>query len=370
MTRLSRADYTVGWICALPLEMAAARAMLDEIHEDLPVQPNDHNAYILGRIKKHNIVIACLPNGEYGITSATTVAMQLLSSFHSIRFGLMVGIGGAVPNRDADIRLGDVVVSKPTDTHGGVVQYDYGKALSGGEFQRTGMLNRPPQILLTALSKLQASHLTEESQVPDFLADIKRKLPKRAANFTRPTQSDYLYLSDYNHVDPQSRTCDGCDTAKTIKRLARIYNDPVVHYGLIASANQVVKDSQLRDKLGRELGVYCVEMEAAGLMNNYPCVVVRGICDYADSHKNKDWQGYAAATAAAYAKELLSVTSVSHIEQTRAVQDSLSDSASRFRVPLDLTAVPVVETFLGRQDELQRLWHSINQSINQDSINL
>src|SRR5712664_3108224 len=97
-TSLSHDDYTVGWICALPLEMAAARAMLDEVHDDLPVQQNDHNAYTLGRIGKHNVVVACLPSGEYGIASATTVAMQLLSSFHSIRLGLMVGIGGGVPN--------------------------------------------------------------------------------------------------------------------------------------------------------------------------------------------------------------------------------------------------------------------------------
>lgn len=133
-TCLSYADYTVGWICALPLAMAAAKAMLDDTHEDLPVQPNDHNAYVLGHIGKHNIVVACLPNGEYGIASAITVAMQLLSSFHLIRFGLMVGIGGGVLNQDADIRLGDIVVSKLINIHGGVVQYDYGKALSGGDF--------------------------------------------------------------------------------------------------------------------------------------------------------------------------------------------------------------------------------------------
>jgi nucleoside phosphorylase len=128
--------------------------MLDDIHDDLPVSPTDHNSYILGSIKEHNVVIACLPNGDYGLVSANTVAMQLLSSFHSIQFSLMVGIGGGVPNSVVDIRLGDVVVSKPTGIYGGVVQYDYGKALSGG-FERTGMLNRPPQILLTALSKLQ-----------------------------------------------------------------------------------------------------------------------------------------------------------------------------------------------------------------------
>jgi nucleoside phosphorylase len=98
-TRRSHNDYTVGWICALPLEMAAAKAMLDEVHEDLPVPPNDHNAYILGKIGNHNTVIACLPSGEYGISSTAAVAMQLLSSFHSIRFGLMVGIGGGVPSR-------------------------------------------------------------------------------------------------------------------------------------------------------------------------------------------------------------------------------------------------------------------------------
>lgn len=90
----------------------------------------------------------------------------------------------------------------------------------------------------------------------------------------------------------------------------------------------MVKDSRVRDQLSRELGACYVEMEAAGLINNYPCLVVRGICDYADSHKNKEWQGYAAATAAAYAKELLSATSVGEIDQTQTAQDTLSDSDS------------------------------------------
>lgn len=220
--------------------------------------------------------------------------MQLLSSLHSIRFGLMVGIGGGVPNRNSDIRLGDFVVSKPMNSHGGVVQYDYGKALNGGDFQWTGMLNRPPQILLTALTKLQAIHLTEESQVSYFLAEIKRKIPKRVANFARPAQTDHLYLSDYNHIKIHFKTCDDCGKAKTVSQSFQNHSGPVIHYGLIASANQVVKDSQLRDKLGRELGVYCVGMEAAGLMNDYPCLVVCGICNYADSHKNKEFQGYAA----------------------------------------------------------------------------
>jgi nucleoside phosphorylase len=325
--KFSHNDYTVGWICAIPVELAAAKAVLDETHEELSMQPNDHNSYTLGRVGKHNVVITCLPNGEYGTTSATAVAMQLLSSFHSIRFGLMVGIGGGVPSSHADIRLGDIVVSMPIagSAEGGVVQYDYGKAISGGHFQRTGMLSRPPQILLTSVSKLRGNHLLEESQVPQFLDEIIAKYPRNSFNFRRPKEEDRLFEATYDHVS-LAETCQQCDTRRTVLRPERDDNIPVIHYGRIASGNQVVKDSMVRDRLSQELGVYCVEMEAAGLMNNFPCLVVRGICDYADSHKNKAWQGYAAAAAAAYTKELLLATSVADRKAARTVRQSLSDS--------------------------------------------
>jgi nucleoside phosphorylase len=96
---LSHNDYAIGWICALPLEMAAAKLMLDEIHDNLPQPSTDHNCYTLGRIHSHNIAIACLPSGVYGTTSAATVMAQMLSTFRSIQFGLMVGIGGGVPTK-------------------------------------------------------------------------------------------------------------------------------------------------------------------------------------------------------------------------------------------------------------------------------
>jgi nucleoside phosphorylase len=308
--------------------MAAAKAMLDEVYDDLPVQPTDQNTYILGRIKEHDVVIACLPSGDYGLVSANTVAIQMLSTFRSIRFGLMVGIGGGVPNGDADIRLGDVVVGKPTDIYGGVVQYDYGKATSGGKLQQTGMLNRPPQILLTALSRIQANHLTDGSQISDYMATIEQKFPQQASNFRRPATEDILFLPDHVHRDGKLKSCAACDLTKTVLRPPRSQNTPVIHYGVIASANQLVKDSQLRDRLSQELGAYCVEMEAAGLMNNYPCLVIRGICDYADSHKNKQWQGYASAVAAAYAKELLLCIPARDIQHTRSAEDTVSDTVS------------------------------------------
>jgi nucleoside phosphorylase len=96
----------------------------------------------------------------------------------------------------------------------------------------------------------------------------------------------------------------------------------VVHYGLIASGNQVMRHGGTRDRLRRELDVLCFEMEAAGLMDRFPCLVIRGICDYADSHKNKCWQAYAAATAAAYAKELLGVIAGDEVADTRRVAET------------------------------------------------
>src|ERR1700737_5628911 len=136
-------DYTVGWVCVLPKELIAAAAMLDETHLDLPRQPNDHNAYTLRSVSGHNVVVACLPKGEIGNNNSATVAAWMTSPFPSIRFGLIVGIGGGVPK---SVRLGDVVVSTPTDRFSGVVQWEFGKTEQGGTFKRTRALNRHPVI--------------------------------------------------------------------------------------------------------------------------------------------------------------------------------------------------------------------------------
>ncbi|KAN0087189.1 hypothetical protein V8E54_000877 [Elaphomyces granulatus] len=307
MRFLRHHDYTVAWVCALPLEMAAAKSMLDEIHPDLPTSSNDQNTYVLGRIHAHNLVIACLPSGVYGTTSAAIVANQMRFTFPAIRFGLMVGIGGGVPTKEADIRLGDVVVSKPTGDFGGVVQYDFGKTVGQGVFERTGTLNKPPQILLTAIARLQADQMMKISRIPEFLAEMIATYPGMRPDFTYCGQEqDRLFDATFDHYGLQN-TCDTCDISRLVTRPVRDKHDPIIHYGLIASGNKVIEHGGTRDKLGQELGILCFEMEAAGLMDNFPCLVIRGICDYADSHKNKQWQGYAAATAAAYVKELLSV---------------------------------------------------------------
>ncbi|KAJ5650564.1 uncharacterized protein N7484_004287 [Penicillium longicatenatum] len=312
----SHEDYTIGWICALPLEMAASKATLDQLHPRLPQSPDDHNVYTLGELYGHNIVIACLPPSIYGIYSASLVATHMLHTFPALRFTLLVGIGGGVPRDRNDIRLGDVVVSKPTGTFGGVVQYDLGKSIGSNRLQRTGALNKPPAILLAASSHLQADHMIGNSQIPFHLANIMARFPKRTSPSYPGCEYDILFQPQYQHVGDPNAICNNCSYGHIVPRPPRPSSNPQIHYGLIASGNQVIKHGVMRDDIAGDLGgdILCFEMEAAGLMNDFKCLVIRGICDYADSHKNKIWQPYAAVAAAAYAKELLSVIPVVQIQ--------------------------------------------------------
>lgn len=326
----SATDYTIGWVCALAIENIAATGMLDEVHPNAIHKPaNDPNSYTLGSIGGHNIVIACLPEGQYGTNSAATVATWMASTFPRIRFGLMVGIGGGVPPK---VRLGDVVVSRPVGQFPGVVQWDMGKAKAGGRFERTGALNNPPTALLTALGKLKTDHEMAGTKVPEFLKGMVEKWPRLKEYLRSEALEDVLFKAAYAHVEAdeedeeaeeeESENCPNCCRTMTVKRQPR---DAKVHYGLIASGNQVIKDAVLRNQLNKDLGkeVLCVEMEAAGLMNNFPCIVIRGICDYADSHKNKDWQRHAAAMAAGLAKELLQYVSPADVDKEPTVKGVL-----------------------------------------------
>ncbi|KAF5493290.1 Ankyrin-1 [Colletotrichum fructicola] len=290
---LPHEKYTVAWICALHIEMTAAQAMLDEIHDTLPTHVDDDNTYTLGRIHEHDVVISCLPTGCYGTINAATVISNLKRSFPSIRAGLMVGIGGGVPSK-ADLRLGDVVVGTR------VMQYDMGKIVEKGQLQRTAIARIPRQLLCTAVSALRAKQERDGTSITSIVA---HKLPGHSG-YHRPDLSDDLFPPTYDHKR-SDLDCNQCDRTKLVPRRQR--NEPAIHYGAIASGNQVMRSALQRDIIGQELDVICFEMEAAGLMDIMSCLPIRGICDYSDSHKNKSWQRYAAATAAAFATELLAV---------------------------------------------------------------
>ncbi|GAM82435.1 hypothetical protein ANO11243_004150 [Dothideomycetidae sp. 11243] len=314
--RLPKDTFQIGWICALSIELAAARVVLDEEFEDLEYDPSDTNVYKLGRVGKHNVVIACLPKGRYGTNAAAQVASNMTRSFSaSLRVGVLVGIGGGIPTYENDVRLGDVVISTPGDQCGGVVQYDLGKEETDGHFRRKGSLNNPPTSLLTATTNMEADQeLGEISLLPFIEQGLRRFAASKRHKWERPgLANDQLYSMHHNHL-AELGECVNCQEM-VVNRKERSGIEPLIHYGIIASGNRVIKNAKFRDQIGKDLGAICFEMEAAGLMQDFPYIVIRGICDYSDSHKNDGWQCYAALVAAACAKELLSHISIGQMSE-------------------------------------------------------
>jgi nucleoside phosphorylase len=304
----SRDDYSVGWVCALPIEVEAAKATLDTIHDNLPPNRNldDNNNYILGSLQGHNVVLAYPNFGEYSKTSVADVVTQLHASFKSVWFSLMVGIAGEVPDTKEDTRLGDVVVSKSTAGHPGVVQYDVNRERVEDQFIRGRTFNQPAPLLLTAMGKAETAAIFGESKMRQYISEIVRKEP---AIFTHPgPEQDVLFEPNYDHtiIGSEENGCNYCNPDMVRPRQPRETQDPIVHYGLIASGHHLMRHGVTRDKLAHKQGILCFEMEATSLKDIAQYLVIRGICDYADSHNSKLWHAYAVVAAAAYAKEVLS----------------------------------------------------------------
>lgn len=200
---------------------------------------------------------------------------------------------------------------------------------SGQERERRDFLNRPPEVLLKVLANLQADHERRGSKVSNFLEEMVTRNPslaKRKDGYVHQGfANDRLFEATYKHVP--GATCHNCLPEKQIRREERDSTKPEIHYGTVASGNTLKKDATTRDMIEEEMGEDCIcfEMEAAGLMNNFPCLVIRGICDYADSHKNDRWQRYAAVAAAAFAKEFLGYVPSEELQKTRKATDILRD---------------------------------------------
>ncbi|KAK2022493.1 hypothetical protein LX32DRAFT_677191 [Colletotrichum zoysiae] len=329
--------------------------MLDEEHEALPQSAADHNVYSLGSINGHNVVIAGLH--QPGNCPAAMVVAQMRMTFPHLRFGLLVGIGGGVPVQTDSgmIRLGHVVVSKPAGEHSGAVQYDHGKA-SDGQFQRTGALAPPPAVLLNAAQALAVRRARmADDPVQLNVRRINTSL-RHLRRFRFPgVGNDHLYPPGYSHL-LSGTACDrSCDLSQRIHR-AEDDDDTfvVVHRGTIASGELVVKTAALRDTLAQQHGLLCFEMEAAGALSDFPCMVIRGISDYCDSHKNDQWHGYAAAVAAAYARQLFFHMPIDEVQ--REPMGVIKPSITTYTLAFKLPGVTAVNHFVARGNELKHMY--------------
>jgi nucleoside phosphorylase len=305
----TRRDFEVAIICALPLEADAVGALFDHYWDDdgppYDKTPGDLNAYSTGAIGRHNVVLAHMPG--IGTVNAAAVAAYCRSSFPNIKLALVVGICGAVPFASSgkdEIVLGDVVVSDA------VIQYDFGRRLPDRFVRKDTLLDslgRPNAEIRALLAKLKGLHgrKTLQTRMAGYL-DMLRSETELAAQYPGNAH-DRLFESAYPHTrDKVSCVEAGCDGNLVPRRRLEGGNpQPAVHFGLIASGSTVMKSGEDRDAVAAAEGVIAFEMEGAGVWDSFPCVVIKGACDYADSHKTKAWQRYAAATAAACMKAFL-----------------------------------------------------------------
>ncbi|KAH7462908.1 hypothetical protein FOMA001_g18466 [Fusarium oxysporum f. sp. matthiolae] len=295
-------NYKVAWIAPLEIEAKAALCLLDERHRGrFPVDRGDDYVFHAGAMGGHNIIIATLPAGqEYGTGSAAALASQVKKFFPNLWFGLLVGVAAGLPDLSRvptrDIRLGDVLVGLPDGESAGLVPYDLGKETEDG-FQplRLGYnLAMTEPIVRAAIGsiKLEAPNDTEI-----FLPYYKKicNCEHATGTFADPGQdNDMLY-----------RACDNGQEEIVERPPRSAYQRTRVWYGPIGSGDKLLKNARKRNELRDRYGIIGLEMEAAGTMNRIPVGVIRGVCDYGDRHKNKDWQPYAAAMAASYARALL-----------------------------------------------------------------
>ena len=258
------------------------------------------HTYFCGKVGQHEVVARCLPPDDTGTSSASFAAGNMVSAFPRLNLRFMVGVAGGVPDHRRAIRLGDVVIATRT------CRFDAGRTNSSGQLERVLHTRDAPNELQDALNSFQALEGNPGFRIDRILSKMKDKNPDEQAAWTYPgSKEDMLFWHEYHHVESGGQHCKSCDRRQLVKRDSRDTAVPVVFHGLIASGDHVVKHGHSRQELKENMGdVLAVEMEAAGV-ERHNFIVIRGICDYADTHKNKKWQKYAAATAAACTKDLL-----------------------------------------------------------------
>ncbi|KAJ5915597.1 hypothetical protein N7466_011530 [Penicillium verhagenii] len=326
----SRDDFEVAIICALPREASAVHAHFEKHWEDdggiytYGKQHNDKNSYSVGSIGGHNVVLA--HQERMGPVPAAKVATMCSMSFTNIKLALVVGICGGVPSPtpNEEILLGDVVISK------GIVHYTFGRQDSD-QFRRKATVEdqpgRPSGEILSLLVRLETDmhRRTLQTTIAGYLDDLDYGAHGTTKICYPGNGQDKLFEAKYCHRHQDESTicptcvdgiCDiarksgceklKCDQQRLVRRSRQNQkNRPLVHFGLIASGETVLKSGIKREAIADEAKVIAFEMEGAGVWDSIPCVVIKGVCDYADSHKNKIWQDYAAMTAAASAKAFL-----------------------------------------------------------------
>lgn len=398
MPELDPDRFTVAILCALVEEIDTIEASLDSVYDSHFRAPRDDNIYVLGKIGPSDVVLTQIfPVGKVG---AAHTAQRLKSSFRNVNLSLLIGVCGGVPCRNyreasTDIFLGDLVIST------GLVQYDLGRHTGGLYPSPRGGVDHNlynPHPSVATLSLRSRTMSGQESLREEMSRNIQSLLSReKFSAWIRPRQvDDVLFEPDHIHrhqsdtlqpcgcsdVSPcslaQESSCRslGCDLSRSVTRMRQRnairdrpgLGDLEIHWGLVASGDSVIRAGNVRDCIARERRVIAFEMEGAGIWNELPTLIVKAICDYADSHKNKMWQRYAAIVAASGARALLLQPSQMPARARNSTAEvfpgSRRDSSTicepfdrLLRVNQPVWSVPILpdEVFIGRDAQLARI---------------
>uniref|UniRef100_A0A093VH40 Aminodeoxyfutalosine nucleosidase n=1 Tax=Talaromyces marneffei PM1 TaxID=1077442 RepID=A0A093VH40_TALMA len=342
----TRGDFHVGIVCTLDIEKQAIDKFFDEVYNaaDYGKLGGDANYYKIGRIGRHNVVLVKL-SGKGTQYSARSVT-DLSQSYPGIKVYLLVGICAGVPFRgrdrtqDSETILGDVIIGDS------IVQTDYGKQYSEEYQRRTDrreVLGNPPLDIRNMLSHLKSE---PEPLLDKMMSNLQLIQSQDQGRWNyKGVSEDRLFDTPFRHRhytrdiicecincktkdDPICHTAlrDSCTVTgcadnyhclisrirlATVTQSGHLAPQPSIHFGTIASTNAVLKSGEHRDQLVQkervqeEEEIIAFEMEGAGMWDSRPCVIIKGVSDYADSHKNDIWHAYAAATAASCTKAFL-----------------------------------------------------------------
>ncbi|KAF3258087.1 hypothetical protein TWF217_005788 [Orbilia oligospora] len=331
----NRGDFEVAIICALQAEFEAVEGLLDEHWEDKGAYAHgkaqgDPNSYSVGLMSNHPVVLVYMPSMGKG--TAANVAGSLRSSFPGIKLGLVVGICGGVPagkNGGSDMLLGDIIISTV------IVEYDNGRQLPNRVVRRDTLndsMNRPNHQIRVFLARMaeQRHHAMLRQNTCAYLANLSAK--KHFAEWGYPgPHEDTLFESGYRHKHQGATRCTtcancrngddpvceaalrssclqlGCEASSTaMSRNGTVgIQSPEIHFGAMSSGDLVMKSDHHRDEIAARERIIGFEMEGAGASGAFPTIIIKSVCDYSDSHKQKKWQKYAATTAAACMKAFL-----------------------------------------------------------------
>ncbi|KAJ9662596.1 hypothetical protein H2198_001268 [Neophaeococcomyces mojaviensis] len=337
---------SIGFVCPLYTELKAVREIFDKI---LPSKTISGTNYFYGLIGNRKAVAVTLPYKEFGPIEASKCASKLVRVHPSLEedgsYGFLVGIAGGIWSRDNDVRLGDVVIATR------IWDWRSGKTTNQG-FKSTKYPERAPEYLLRELGEFLYDRSQLATEVQSRVAQMQTRSMDKG--WTYPGQEkDILYNVDYHHSG--AATCEGCDHNMVQQRPRRSTDRPRIHDGLVASGNTVLKDPINREQL-QQANALAVEMEACGMLENF--VVIRGISDYADSHKNDMWQPYAAATAAACARMMIDML-VKNVEPTLWMPDPLVQKLDRHADAMAGASVSRGGSLLASasDDKTVRLWN-------------